>query len=187
MTISIKKIRNYALLGTIISVSYTAPAQASSFQNVASDDALTKTPQNPASSSNKDTLSDRRISNKPDYCISPPELDLCNQFTKDDNKNSLNSLLFQEAQDSIQSIQDAESIEIKTSGEGIQYIIYNTEFISSQKQQQSNLDTYTTSYTSVWQSTVSQRKKVPEPSALLGLIAFCLFAAKYQWAKNSSD
>ncbi|MBF2015102.1 MAG: hypothetical protein IGS23_07850 [Rivularia sp. T60_A2020_040] len=187
MTITIKKIRNYALLGTIISVSSTAPAQASSFQNVVPDDALTKIPQNPASFDSKDTLLNRSISNQPDYCISFPELDLCNQFTKDEHKNSLNISLFQKAQISIQSIQDAERIEVKTSGEGIQYIIYNTEFTPSQKQQQSNLDTYTTSYTTVWQSKVDQRKKVPEPSALLGFIAFYLFAAKYKLAKNSSD
>ncbi|MBE9213341.1 hypothetical protein IQ247_11780 [Plectonema cf. radiosum LEGE 06105] len=175
MTKSIKKVFNYVFLGTIINVSATVPAQASSFENFAPDDDLRKTPQNKLSSGSKNILSETGLSNKPDYCISFPELDLCNQFTRDKNKNSLNNLLFLKAQSTIQSIEAAENI------------IYNTEFTSSQNQQQSNLETYTTTYTSVWQSRVPHKKKVPEPSALLGLIAFYLFAAKHRSAKNSSD
>ncbi|MEB3215001.1 MAG: hypothetical protein VKN72_01915 [Nostocales cyanobacterium 94392] len=187
MTKSIKKVFNYALLGTIVNVSATAQAQASLLENVAPDDDLTKTPQNQLLSDSKNTLSETRLSNKPDSCISLPELDLCNQFTRDNNKNSLNYSLFQQAQSTIQSIEAAEHIEVKIPRDGIKYIIYNIESTSSQNQQQSNLDTYTTSYTSVWQSKVSHKKKVPESSALLGLIAFYLFAAKHRSAKNSLD
>ena len=123
MTTTIKKVRNYALLGTIISVSATAPAQASSLEKD-----LIRTLYNQASAESKETFPQTQVQNKLENCISSPELDLCNQFKSDDRKNTLNNLLFQKAQNSIKLIHAAESMKVKTSVNGIKHIIYQTEF-----------------------------------------------------------
>ncbi|MEM9924903.1 MAG: hypothetical protein AAF915_14305 [Cyanobacteria bacterium P01_D01_bin.50] len=185
MVKTIKKIGNYALLGTIISANATTPAQAALLQNVTPDDGLTTTPHKEASSSNKNTLAAVNESDKMYSCISAPEFDFCNQFKNDKNDaNSLKGSFLQKAKNSIELIQAGEAIKVKTSDKFV-YYIYDIDYTASDiavagKKQDLN------TYTNIWkQPQVNAKKKVPEGSALLGLIAFCLFAAKYQLAKNN--
>ncbi len=175
MTITIKKVRNYVLLGTIISASATAPAEAGSFKNLNSNDDLTKTPDNQASTDSKDVLVEIQKCKEVDSCISFPEFDLNGEFNKNDNTNSIHNSFFKKAKQIRQSVEDAKKVEVKIVN-GRKHIIYNTEFTSSEREEL---------YTNVYLSTASKREKVPEPSALLGLITFFLLAAKRQTAKNS--
>ncbi len=179
MTITIKKISNYTLLGTIISASVTAPAQASSIANVDSNDDLIQNPQNQASSDRKDILVKTQKCNEANSCISLPNFDLDSEFNKNNDTNTLNNSLLKKAKRIIKSIEAAEAVKVITSSEGIEYIIYDAEFTPSESKYQSALNTYTNVRRSE-----SQKKKVPEPSALLGLIAFGLLAAKRKVAKN---
>ncbi|MGB3654797.1 MAG: PEP-CTERM sorting domain-containing protein [Rivularia sp. (in: cyanobacteria)] len=179
MTITIKKISNYALFGTIISASATAPAQASLTTNINSNDDLNQNPQNQASSDSKDILVKTPKCNEAN-CISFPNFDLYGEFDKNNDPKTLNNSLLKIAKGIIKDIETAEAVKVKTSQEGVVHIIYDAEFTPSQSKQQSALNTYT----NVWQSKASQKKKVPEPSALLGLIALGLFAAKRKAAKN---
>ena len=179
MTITIKKISNYALLGTIISTSATAPAQASSIANVNSNEDLIQNPQNRASSVRKDILVKTQKCNEANSCISLPNFDLYGEFNKTNNPKTLNNSLLKKAKRIIKSIETAEAVKVKISSEGVEHIIYDAEFTPSESKQQSALNTYT----NVWRSE-SQKKKVPEPSALLGLVAFGLLAAKRKAEKN---
>jgi len=176
MTITIKKIRNYALIGTIISASATAPAQAGSLKKVNSDDLdLIKNPLSEASTASKDISSEIEVSDKPDYCISFPESELCNQLTKEEKQNSLNNPLFKKANNIIESVKAAQITKVKVLG-GRKYTIYNAK-----SNQFDSEELPTTIYSSV----SSQREKVPEPSALIGLIALLLLARKRPTTTNS--
>ncbi len=174
MTITIKKVRNYVLLGTIISASATAPAQAGSLKNFNSNDDLAKTPDNQASDDRKDILVETQKCKEADSCISFPEFDSYDKLKKNDNTNSIDNSFLKKARRTIESVQAANTTQVKTVN-GRKHIIYNTEFTASQGEEL---------YTNVYLSGASKREKVPEPSALLGLITFFLLAAKHQTAKN---
>ncbi len=168
MTITIKKVRNYVLLGTIISASTTAPAQAGSLKNLNSNHDLTKASDNQASTDSKDVLVEKLKCKEADSCISFPEFDLDGEFNKNDNS------FFKKVRRT-EPIQAANTTQVKTVNRR-KHIIHNTEFAGLETEEL---------YTNVYFSAASKRKKVPEPSALLGLIAFFLLAAKRQTAKNS--
>ena len=174
MTTTIKKIRNYALLGTIISASATAPAQASTLKNINSDD-LNQNPLSEASEASKDISSEIEVTEKPDYCISFPESELCNQLTKQENQNFLNNPLFRKANHIIESVEAAQTTKVKVF-KGQKYIVYNAE---------SNQSDSEVPHTAIYAVASTQREKVPEPSAILGLIAFLLLARKRQTAESS--
>lgn len=184
MVKTIRKIGNYALLGTIISANATAPAQAASLQNVTPDDGLTTTPHKEASASDRNNLASVNELDQAHSCISSPEFDFCNQFKNDNYANSLKGSLLQKAKNSIELIQAGEAIKVKASENEV-YYIYDIESTASEigvpgKKQDLN------TYTNIWkQPELSAKKKVPESSMLLGLIAFCLFAVKRQAAKNN--
>ncbi|MGD1912670.1 MAG: hypothetical protein ACFB2X_18005 [Rivularia sp. (in: cyanobacteria)] len=184
MVKTIKKIGNYALLGTILSANATTPAQAALLQNVTTDDALTTTPHKEASISNGNTLAFLNESDKMYSCISAPEFDFCNQFENDRDPKSLKGSLLQKAKNSIELIQAGEAIKVKTSDKFV-YYIYDIESTASDISLAGKKEDLKT-YTNIWkQPQINRKRKVPEGSALLGLIAFCLFAAKYQAAKNN--
>ncbi|BAY84997.1 hypothetical protein NIES267_44950 [Calothrix parasitica NIES-267] len=174
MTTTIKKIRNYALLGTIISASATAPAQASTLKNISSDD-LIQNPFSEASKASKDISSEIQVTEKPDYCISFPESELCNQLTKQENRDSLNSPLFRRAKHIIESVEAAQTTKVKFV-QGRKHIVYNA---------QSNQSDSEEPYTAIYAVASTQKEKVPEPSAIYGLIALLLLARKRQTAVNS--
>ncbi|MDY6899731.1 MAG: PEP-CTERM sorting domain-containing protein [Cyanobacteriota bacterium] len=175
MTTTIKKIRNYALLGTIISASATAPAQASSLKNNNSHD-LIQNPLLEASKASKDISSEIEVTEKPDYCISFPESELCNQLTKEENQNSLNNPLFRKAKNLIESFEAAQTTKVRFV-KGHKYTIYNAE--SNQSDSEELLRT------TIYASASVRKEKVPEPSALIGLIALFLLSKKRQTATNS--
>jgi hypothetical protein len=176
MTITIKKVRNYVLLGTVISASATAPAQASLLKNSNSNNDLTITSDNKASIDNKD-LVEKQNCKEADSCISSPELDLYHQFNKNDNKNSIDNSLLEKDRDTIKSDIGASLSQIITIEDGVERTVNKTEFTPLESPEQ---------YTSTYMSLASEKKRVPEPSALLGLIAFFLLAAKKgKTAKNS--
>lgn len=186
MTITIKKISNYALLSTIISTNATAPAQATLVQNITADEEFINTPQKQTSlSRNQNILTEVDKSNyKDNFCISLPEFDLCNEFKNDKTEKSLNNSLLRKAKTSLELIRDGEAIKVKTSADQI-YYIYDIELdastvVSAEKKQKLYLNTYT----NVKQQFGRVKKKVPEPSLLLGLIVFCLLAAKHQPTKK---
>jgi hypothetical protein len=175
MTITIKKIGSYALLGTLISANATSPAQATSLQNVTPDDSLTKT--------EYDNLAEIHYSDKTDSCVSIPELDLCHEFFADDESQSLNNSLLQKAKSSIELIRASEAIKVKSSENKV-YHIYDIDSTASSIPVAGEKQLlYSNIYTKE-QLELKIKKKVPEPSALLGLIAFCLLAAKHQAAKK---
>lgn len=176
MKITIKKVRNYVLLGTIISASTTAPAQAGSLKSLNSNDDLTKTPDNQASADSKDVLVETQKCKEADYCISFPEFDLDGEFNKNDSTNSIHNSFFKKAKQIKQSVKAAKNVEVKNLADGRQAIIYNNEFTPLESKEL---------YTSTYLLPSPQKKKVPEPSALLGLITFFLLAAKRQAAKKS--
>ena len=89
MTITINKVRNYVLLGTIISASATAPAQAGSLKNLSSNDDLIKTPNKQTSVDSKDILVEKQSCKEADPCISFPEFDLDGEFNENDKIYSL--------------------------------------------------------------------------------------------------
>ncbi|MEO1375517.1 MAG: hypothetical protein AAFW70_14610 [Cyanobacteria bacterium J06635_10] len=184
MVKTIKKIGNYALLGTIISANATTPAQAALLQNATPDDELSTTPHKEASANNTSTLAAVNESDKMYSCISAPEFDFCNQFKNANDAKSLKISLLQKAKNSIELIQAGEAIKVKTSDKFV-YYIYDIDSTTSDiavaaKKQDLNI------YTNIWkQPQVNAKKRVPEGSALLGLIVFCLFAAKSQAAKNN--
>ena len=173
MTTTIKKIRNYALLGTIISASATAPAQASTLKNINSDD-LNQNPLSEASKASKDISSEIEVTQKPDYCISFPESELCNQLTKQENQNFLNNPLFREANNLIKSVETALTTKVKVV-KGDTYTVYNLEPYQSEQEELP---------VTIYASASVQREKVPEPSALCGLIALLLLARKRQTAAS---
>lgn len=188
MAVTLKKIRNYALLGTIISANATAPAQATSLKNITDNEGLSKIPQNQVSISNKNTLAETDDSDNTHSCISVPEFELCNQFKNNDDEKSLNNSLLQKAKSSIESIRAGEAIKVKNSQRQV-YMYPSLETTVAVKKPLLYSNIYTTDVSK--QSKFSrqfedgEKKKVPEPSALLGLIAFWFLAAKYQAAKNS--
>ena len=128
MTITIKKVRNYVLLSTIISASATAPAQAGSLKSLNSNDDLTKTPDNQASADSKDVLVETQKCKEADSCISFPEFDLDGEFNKNDNTNSIDNSFFEKARrtDTIDSNM-LKTLKSKI-GRRTETIIYNTEF-----------------------------------------------------------
>ncbi|MEM7580274.1 MAG: hypothetical protein AAF316_10575 [Cyanobacteria bacterium P01_A01_bin.80] len=174
MTITIKKIRNYALLGTIISTSAAAPAQASSLKNLGSDDFI-QNPYSETSKAIKDISSEIEVSNKPDYCISFPELELCNQLTKEENQDSFKNPLFRKAKNIIESVEAGQNTKVRFV-RGHKYTIYNGESNQFDSDELSS---------NIYASASVEREKVPEPSVLLGLIAFILLARKRQTVSNS--
>lgn len=174
MTTTIKKIRNYALLGTIISASTTAPVQASTLKNVSSDE-LIENPLSELSKASKDISSEIEVTDKPDYCISFPESELCNQLTKQENRNSLNNPLFRKANHIIESVEAAQTTKVKFV-QGRKHIVYNAQSNQSDSEQP---------YTAIYAVASTQKEKVPEPSALCGLIALLLLARKRQTAASS--
>ena len=174
MTITIKKVRNYVLLSTIISASATAPAQAGSLKHLNSNDDVTKTPDNQASTDSKYILVETQKCKEVDTCICFPELDSDGEFHKKDNTNSIDNSFLKKARCTIESIQAANTTQVKIVN-GRKHIIYNTEFTASKSREL---------YTNMYLPADSKREKVPEPSALLGLITFFLLAAKRQTAKN---
>ena len=175
MTITINKVRNYVLLGTIISASATAPAQAGSLENVNSNDDLTKTQNHLASDDSKDILVETQKCKEADSCISFPEFDLDEEFNKKDNTNSIDNSLLKKAKDTIETIQGASPYQAITTEDGVEHIVYKTESALSENPKL---------YTSIYVSGTLEREKVPEPSALIGLITFFLLAAKRQAAKK---
>ncbi|AFY54011.1 hypothetical protein Riv7116_1449 [Rivularia sp. PCC 7116] len=176
MTLTINNIRNFALLGTIISASATAPAQAGLPKNINSDDDLTKASEKQTPFENQDILSDKQKCNPTDLCISFPEFDSQSQPEKTEDKNSLENLMLKKATTSYESISAGEKIQVKISDDGVKHIIYNAEFSPLESKEM---------HTAIYSSASSQRRKVPEPSAMLGLIAFFLLAAKRQKEKGS--
>ncbi|MCJ8280199.1 MAG: PEP-CTERM sorting domain-containing protein [Rivularia sp. ALOHA_DT_140] len=174
MTITIKKIRNYTLLGTLISASATAPAQAVSLKNVSNADDINNL-QSQASAASKDINSQIEMVNKPDHCISFPESELCNQLTKEENQSSSNNPLFKKAKDIIKSVDAAKTTEVKVV-KGRKHIVYHHEF-SQQGSEELG--------TAIYSSASSIKEKVPEPSSLLGLIALLLLARKLKTTNNS--
>ncbi len=187
MKATIKKIRNYALLGTIISANATAPAEATSLQNLTPNDGLTKTPHKQGAFSNENTLASLEDSNQAHSCISVPEFDLCNQFKNDNDAKSLKGSLLRKAKNSIGLIRAGEAIKVKTSGNEIHYIIYdNFEYNASKMKVAGKKQLlYSNTYTNIWkQPEIHTKRKVPEPSVLLGLIALCFAASKYNAAKK---
>lgn len=156
MTTTIKKIRNYALLGTIISASATAPAQASSL------DLIQETPLEASQTS--DTTSEIEASEKPASCISSPELEPCNELA-----------ILGEANNIIKSVEATQTTKVKFF-KGHKYTIYNVEPNQSDSEELG---------TTIYARSSIQKEKVPEPSALLGLIALFLLAKKRQTAPNS--
>ena len=183
MTITIKKISQYALLSTIIGANATSPAQANSLKNVTPDDGFTKAPQQQTSVSYKNILAKAGKSNyKVSSRISLPEFDLQNQFTSDDATKPLKDSLLEKPKNSIRLIEDAEDtkVEILELEDGV-YYVYNTKTAASLVQPvPENQQSYINTYTNVKQKFGRVKKKVPEPSVILGLIAFCLLAAKYR-------
>ncbi|MGB3758361.1 MAG: hypothetical protein WBA07_18605 [Rivularia sp. (in: cyanobacteria)] len=175
MTITIKKVRNYVLLGTIISASATTPAQAGSLKNLNSNDDVTKTPDNQASTDSKDVLLETQMCKEADSCISFPEFDSYDKLKKNDNTNSIDNSFLKKARQITQSVEAAKNVEVKNLADGRKAIIYKTAFPPLE-----NPELYTFTY-----SPASERERVPEPSALLGLITFFLLAAKRQTAKNN--
>ncbi|MBV6623300.1 MAG: hypothetical protein KI793_10250 [Rivularia sp. (in: Bacteria)] len=176
MTLTINNIRNYALLGTIISASATAPAQAGSLNNITSHDDFTKASENQPSFDNKDILLDKQQCNQTNSCISFPEFDSQSQPKETEDKNLLDDLMLKKAIRSYESINAGEKIQVKVSDDGVKHIIYNAEFSPLESEQM---------HTAIYSSASSQRRKVPEPSAMLGLITFLLLAAKHQKQKSS--
>lgn len=176
MTITINKVRNYVLLGTIISASATAPAQAGSLKNLNNNDDLTKTPNKQASVDSKDILVEKQGCKEADPCISFPEFYLDGEFNENDKTYLLEKSFLKQARQITQSVKATKKVEIKNLADGRKAIIYNNQFTPSESEQL---------HTSVYLSAASERKKVPEPSALIGLITFFLLAAKHQTAKNS--
>lgn len=156
MTTTIKKIRNYALLGTIISASATAPAQASSF------DLIQETPLEASQAS--DNSSEIEVSKKPASCISSPELEPCNELP-----------ILGEANNVIESVKAAETTKENDIG-GITITKYNVESNQSDSEELSS---------NIYVSASIQKEKVPEPSALLGLMALFLLAKKRQTTTNN--
>ena len=178
MALTINNIRNFALLGTIISASATAPAQAGSLKNINSDDDFATASQKQPSFENKDILLDKYKCNQTDLCISFPEFDLESQpQTRDDTK--LDNLTLKKAIRSYEAINAGEKIQVKISEDGVKHIIYNNPEFSPLEESEKMHTAIYSSYSS-YSSTLSQRRKVPEPSAILGLIAFFLIAAKRQ-------
>lgn len=179
MTKNIKKIGKYALLGTIISANTTAPAQANSvFVN---DDDLSEITYNRASSTDKNIFVETEAFDSTNSCISIPEFDLCEQFKDNKQTSSLNDSLLKKAQDSIDLIRSNETLQVKVSQNEVYYVpsINKSESYISQP-------IYSNTYTNVSRQTeLTPKKKVPEPQALLGLIVFCLLAAKNKAAKNN--
>ena len=176
MTITINKVRNYLLLGTIISASATAPAQAGSLKNLNSNDDLTKTQNHLASDDSKDILVDTQKCKQADSCISSPEFDLHEELNQKDNTNSIDNSLLKKARDTIETIQGASLSKVITTADGVEHIVDKTESTPSATPEL---------YTSIYVSGNAESEKVPEPSALIGLITFFLLAAKRQTAKNS--
>ncbi|WP_414619058.1 hypothetical protein [Calothrix sp. CCY 0018] len=176
MTITIN-IRNYVLLGTIISASATAPAQAGSLKNLNSNDDLAKSPNKQASVNSKDIfLVEKQNCQEADPCISFPEFDLDGEFNENDKTYSSKKPSKKKARQITQSVKATKNVEIKHLADGRKAIIYKNQFTPSESEQL---------HTSVYLSAASERKKVPEPSALIGLITFFFLAAKRQTAKNS--
>ncbi len=178
MTITINKVRNYVLLGTIISASATAPAQAGSLKNLNSNDDLIKTQNNLGSDDSKDILLETQNCKEADYCISSPEFDLHQELDNQDAKKSIDNSFLKKARDTIEIIEGASRYRIITTEDGVEHLVPETEFTPSE-----NPDLYT----SIYFSGTSERKKVPESSALIGLITFFLLAAKRQKSKNSQS
>ncbi|MEO1429023.1 MAG: hypothetical protein AAFS12_01030 [Cyanobacteria bacterium J06632_19] len=181
MALTINNIRNFALLGTIISASATAPAQAGSLKNINGDDDFATASKKLASFENKKILLGKYKCNQTDSCISFPEFDSESQLEKTDDKNLLDNLTLKKAIRSYESINAAEKIQVKISEDGVKHIIYNTPEFSPLESKEMHTAIYS-SYSS-YSSALSQRRKVPEPSAMLGLIAFFLLAAKRQKGK----
>jgi hypothetical protein len=176
MTITINKVRNYVLLGTIISASATAPAQAGSLKNLNSNDDFIKTQNNLASDDSKDILLEIEKCKKAESCISSPEFDLEEVLDNQDAKKSIDNSFLKKARDTIETIQGASLYRVITTEDGVEHLVPETEVTPSE-----NPDVYT----SIYFSGTSEREKVPEPSALIGLIAFFLLAPKRQKSKNS--
>ncbi|MEL6163329.1 MAG: PEP-CTERM sorting domain-containing protein [Cyanobacteria bacterium J06628_3] len=172
MTTTIKKIRNYALLGTIISASAAAPAHASSPTNINSNN-LTGNPLSEASKASKDINSETEVPLV--GCISSPESEPCNQLAKEENQDFSNSPLFREANNIIESVEAAQTTKVKVV-KGDTYTVYNLE--SNQSEQEELPVT-------IYASASVEKEKVPEPSALLGLIALFALAKKRKMATNS--
>ena len=187
MTGTITKISSYALLGTIISANATSPAQANSLKNLMPDDVFKKTSHQQESLGNENTVASIDMSDKAHSCISVPELDLCNQFKNEDDVKSINDSLLRNAKSSIDLIRSAEAIKVKVSDNVVHYI-YNTEFTKSEMEvARKNKLFYANTYTNVWkQPETPVKKRVPEPSMLLGLIALCLLGARYQSANKNN-
>lgn len=175
MTITINKVRNYVLLGTIISASATAPAQAGSLINLNSNDDLTEAQNYFESDDSQDNLLETQCF-EADSCISFPEFDLEKELNKEDNtKNPVDDSLLKKAKDTIETIQAASQYKVITTEDGVEHLVYKADSTASENPEL---------YTSVYFSAVSERERVPEPSALIGLIAFFLLAAKRKTAKN---
>ena len=171
MTTTIKKIRNYALLGTIISASATAPAHASS-PNINSDN-LIGNPPSETSKASKDINSETEVPSV--GCISSPESEPCNQLTKEENQNFLNNPLFREANNLIKSVEAAQTTKVKVV-KGDTYTVYNLEPKQSEQEELP---------VTIYASASVEKEKVPEPSALLGLIALFILAKNRKTATNS--
>ncbi len=173
MSVTIKKIGRYALLGTVISANATAPAQANSLKNVTPDDDLTKTPYNQSSVGNNNSLAEIHYKDKANSCVSIPELDLCNEFLALGESKSLNGSLLQKAKTSIKKIRAGEAIKVKTHENKVHYIYDIESTQSSIRVAEKKQLLYSNIYTQE-QLEFKIKKKVPESSAMLGLITFCL-------------
>lgn len=176
MTTTINKVRNYVLLGTIISASATAPAQAGSLKYVNSNNDLTNTQNHLASDDTQDNLVETQKCEEADYCISAPEFDLDEEFNKKDNTNSIDDSLFKKARETIENIQAEPLYQVITTEDGVEHIVYNADFTESE-----NLEVYT----SIYFSGTYEREKIPEPSALIGLITFFLLARKRKTVEDN--
>ncbi len=187
MTVTIKKIRNYALFGTIISAAATAPAHATSLQNISDDNLTQNLDHEKASPSHKDIWSITNECSQAEFCILPPEQDE-EDATQLGAAKPLQDLLLAKPLSSIESIQSAENTEAQVipsapSAPGVEHIRYKTEFTPLEIEPQSYSNLYTTQlYRAVGSS---KRKKVPEPSALIGLIVFLMLAARSKKVADS--
>lgn len=184
----IKKIRNYALLGTIISTNAATPAQATSLKDFTPGRDFINTSKKDESVITNHVLMETQKLEKTNYCISIPEFDWCNKLDNKDNTKSLDNSLLKKAKNTIQLIKFAEDTKVKTSQDGVKHIVYKTELTLPEVDPITDPLLYSNTHTSVSgyskDITITRKKKVPEASTLIGLIVFFLVATKSQTTKE---
>ena len=170
MTIKIKKISSFALLSTVIGASATAPAHAISSQGTTPDSGV-------EADNQKTYLENQQSTNNIGFCISEPEFDSsCKNSFLQDARETMEIIKTAEA---TQKMEQAWQEQTKNAYEQNLNIAISRTVATNQGD-----ISYSNTYVDIEKQFAKVKKKVPEPSVMLGLVSFCLLAAKCKATKN---